>query len=105
MLRRIFGLKWEEETWKWRRLHNEDVYDVYSSPNNRVNEKKRMSWAGHVARMKYRRYAYRVFVRRPEEKSLLGRTSRRCEDNIQTVLKEIEWEGVDCLTGTGGGLF
>jgi hypothetical protein len=55
--------------------------------------------------MKYRRYAYRVFVRRPEEKSLLRRTRCRCKDNIQTVLKEIEWEGVDCLTGTGGGLF
>jgi hypothetical protein len=41
VLRRIFGLKWDEVTWEWRRLHNEDVYDVYSSPNNRVKEKKK----------------------------------------------------------------
>ena len=67
MLRRIFGLKRDEVTGEWRELHNEELNDLYFSPNIvRVIKSKRMRWAGHVARMGERRGAYRVLVGKPE---------------------------------------
>jgi hypothetical protein len=52
VLRRVFGPKWDKVTGEWRRLHNEELNDVYSSPNIiRVINSRRMRWAGHVARM------------------------------------------------------
>jgi hypothetical protein len=63
VLRRIFGPKRYELTGKWRRLHNEDLYALYSSPYIiRVIKSRRLMWAGHVACMGERRGAYRVFV-------------------------------------------
>ena len=63
MLRRIFGPKRDEVTGKRRKLHNEELNDLYSSPNIvRVNKSRRMRWAGHVAHMRERRGAYRVLV-------------------------------------------
>ena len=69
MLRRIFGPKWDEVTREWRRLHIEELNELYSSPNIiRVIKSRLMRWAGHVARMGERRGTYRVLVRKPEGK-------------------------------------
>jgi hypothetical protein len=63
VLRRIFGPKRDEVTREWRRLHNKELYALYSSPNTiRVIKSKRLRWAGHVARMGERRGAYRPLV-------------------------------------------
>jgi hypothetical protein len=67
VLRRIFGPKRDEVTGEWRRLHNKEVYALYSSPNIiRVMKSRRLRWAGHVACMGVRRGAYRALVRKPE---------------------------------------
>ena len=67
MLRRIFGLKRDEVTGEWRRLHNKEFYALYSSPNIiRVIKSRRLRWAGHVARMGERRDAYWALVGKPE---------------------------------------
>jgi hypothetical protein len=66
VLRRIFGPKRNEATVEWRRLHNEEIYDLYSSPNIiRVIKSRRMRWARHVACMGEKRGAYRILVGRP----------------------------------------
>jgi hypothetical protein len=67
VLRRIFGPKSDETTGEWRRLHNEELNDLYSSPNIiRVIKSRRLRWAGHVSRMGEERGAYRILVGRPE---------------------------------------
>jgi hypothetical protein len=72
VLRRIFGPKRDEVTGEWRRLHNEELCDLYSSPNiTRVIKSRRMRWAGHVARMGEERGSYRILVGRPEGRSHL----------------------------------
>jgi len=69
VLRRIFGPSWYEVTGEWRRLHNEELNDLYSSPNIvRVIKSRRMRWAGHVARMGEERGVYRVLLGKPEGK-------------------------------------
>jgi hypothetical protein len=71
-------------TEEWRRLHNEELNNLYSSINIiRVNISRRMRWAGHVASMREKRGAYRILVGRPEGRRPLGRPRRRWEDNIQ----------------------
>ena len=78
VLRRIFVPMRDEVTGEWRRLHNEEVNDLYSSPNIvRVIKSRRMRWAGHVARMGEERGVYRVLVGKPEGKRPLGRSRRR----------------------------
>ena len=96
MLRRIFGPKRDEVTGEWRKLRNEELNDLYCSPNRvRVIKSRRMRWAGHVALMRDRRGVYRVLVGKPEGNRPLGRLRRRREDNIKTNLQEmacsIEW--------------
>ena len=67
VLRRIFGPRRDEVTGEWRRLHNEELNNLYCSPNIvRVIRLRRMRWAGHVARMGEERGVYRVFVEKPE---------------------------------------
>jgi len=86
-LKRIFVPKRGEVTRKWRKLHNEELNDLYSSPNIfEVTKPRRMRWAGHVARMGARRGLYRVLVEKPEGKRLLGRPGCRWEDNIKMDL-------------------
>jgi hypothetical protein len=84
LLRRVFGPERDEMTGKWRKLHNEELNDLYSLPNIvRVVKLRRMRWAGHVARMGKDRGVHRVLVEKPEGKSPLGRPRRRWEDNIK----------------------
>jgi hypothetical protein len=98
VLRRIFGLKRDEVTGEWRRLHNKELYALYSSPNIiRVIKSRRMRWARHVARMGERRGAYRALVGKPEGRRPLGRPRHRWEDNIKTDLREVGWEGIDWI--------
>jgi len=78
VLRRILGPRRNEVTGEWRRLHNEELNDLYSSPNIvRVIKSRRMRWAGHVARMGEERGVYRVFMGKLEGKRPLGRPRRR----------------------------
>jgi hypothetical protein len=100
VLRRIFGPRRDEVTGEWRRLHNEELIDLYSSPNIvRVIKSRRMRWAGHVARIGERRGAYRVLVGKPEGRRPLGRPRRRWEDNIKTDLREV---GCGCVLDWAG---
>jgi hypothetical protein len=72
-LRKIFGPKGDEVTGEWRKLHNEELRDLYSSPSIiRLINSRRMKLAGHVARMGEKRNAYRLLVGKPEEKIPLG---------------------------------
>jgi len=74
VLKKLFGSKRNEVTGEWRKLHNEELSDLYSSPNIvRVIKSRRMRWAGHVARMGDRRGAHRVLIGKPEGKRPLGR--------------------------------
>jgi hypothetical protein len=91
-LRRIFGLKRDEVTREWRKLHNEELHDLYSLPTIvRVIKSRRMKWAGHVARMGEGRDVYRVLVGKPEGKKPLTRPRRRWEENIKMDLQEVGW--------------
>jgi len=84
VLRRIFGPKRGMVTGEWRRSHNEELNDLYSSPSIiQVIKSRRMKWAGHVACMWERRGAYRVLVGRPEGNKSLRRPRCRWEDNIK----------------------
>jgi hypothetical protein len=84
---RIFGLKRDEVTGEWRKLYNEELHDLYSSPNIvRVIKSIIVGWAGHVARIGEERGVYRVLVGKPEGKRPLGRPRCRWEDNISMDL-------------------
>jgi hypothetical protein len=108
LLRRIFRPKRDEVTGEWRRLHNEELYDIYSSPNIPVIKSRRMRWAGHVARVGDRRDAYRVLVGRTEENIRHGRPKRRLEDTLKTDFREGGWGGMYWVglaqDRAGGGL-
>jgi len=92
VLRRIFGPKKDEVIGEWRKLHNEELNDLYCSPNIvRVIKSRRMRWVGHVVHMKEGRGEYRVLVGKPEGRRPLQRTRRRWEDNIKMDLQEVGW--------------
>jgi hypothetical protein len=82
----------------WRKLHNEEHRDLYSSPSIiRIIKSRRMRWAGHVARRGAKRNAYRLLAGKPEGKRPLGRPRRRWVHNIMMDLGEIGWAGVDWI--------
>ena len=98
VLRRIFGPKRDEVTGEWRKLHNEELNDLYCLPNIvRVIKSRRMKWVGHVARMGERRGVYRVLVGQPEGKRPLGRLRPRWEDNTKIDLQEVRCGVVDWI--------
>jgi len=98
VLRRIFGPRRDEVTGEWRRLHNEELNDLYPSPNIvRVIKSRRIRWAGHVARIGEERVAYRVLVGKPEGKRPLGRPRLRWVDNIRMDLQEVRFGYVDWI--------
>jgi hypothetical protein len=97
VLRRIFGPKRDEVTGEWRKLHNEELHNMYSSPDTRIIRQvksRRMRWAGHVARMGEDKKVYKVLVGKPEGKRPLGRPRRRWEDGVRMDLREI---GLGCV--------
>jgi hypothetical protein len=97
VLRRILEPK-RKEGGSWRKLHNDELHSLYSSPNTvRVIKSRRMRWAGHVARMGEGRCVYRVLVRRPERKRPLRRRGCSWEDNIKMDLREIGIDGVNWI--------
>ena len=90
VLRRLFGPERDEVTEEWRKLHNEELSDLYSLPNIvRVVKSRRMRWAGHVAHLGEGRGVHRVLVGKPEGKRPLGRPRRRWEDNSKMDLQEV----------------
>ena len=94
MLRRVFGSKRNEVTGEWRKLHNEELRDLYSLSNIvRVVKSRRMRWAGHVARMGEGRGVHRVLVGKPEGKRPMGRPRRRWEYNNMMDLREVGGSG------------
>jgi len=98
LLRRIFGPKRDEVIREGRKLHNEELNNLYSSPNIvRVKKSRRMRWAGHVACMGERRGVYRILMGKPEERRPLGRPRRRWEDNIRIDLRKVECGCVDWM--------
>jgi hypothetical protein len=93
VLRRIFGPKRAEVTGEWRKLHNEELHDLYcSSTIVRVIKSRRMRCAGHVVRMGERRDVYK-----PEGKKPLGRPRRRWEDNIKMDLQDVGCGNMDWI--------
>ena len=100
VLRRIFGRRRDEVMGEWRRLYNEELNDLYCSPNIvRVIKLRRMRWAGHVARMGEERGVCRILVGKPEGKRPLVRPRRRCVDNIRMDLQKVgcgymDWIGL-----------
>jgi hypothetical protein len=97
VLRGIFGPKRDEVTREWRKLHIEELNDLYCSQNIvRVIKSRRMRWAGHVARIGNIKCVQRVLVGKPEGKRPLGRPGHRWEDNIKTGLQEVG-RGIDWI--------
>jgi hypothetical protein len=98
VLRRIFGPKRDEVTGDWRKLHNEELHDLYSLPSIiRIMKVRRMRWAGHVARMGEKMNAYGLLVGKPEGRRPLGRPRRRWLYNIRIDLVEVGWGDVDWI--------
>jgi hypothetical protein len=79
----------------WRKLRNEELHNLYFSPNTiRMIKSRRMRWVWHVARIREKWNAYRILVVNPEGKGSLGRPRRRWVDNITVALREIGWSGI-----------
>jgi hypothetical protein len=97
VMRRIFGPKRDKVKGEWRKLHNEELQDLYSSPNIEQAIKLRMRWAGHVARMGEERGVYRVLVGKLEGKRPPSRPRHRWEDNIRMDLQEVGCGGMDWI--------
>jgi hypothetical protein len=98
VLRRIFGPKRNGVSGGWRKLHNGELHNLYSSPSIiRIIKLRRMRWAGHVARIGEKGNVYRLLVGKPEGKRPLGRTRRRWMHNIKVDLLEIGLSVVDWI--------
>jgi hypothetical protein len=98
VLRRTFGPNRDGVTGGWRKLHNEELHNLYSSRSIiRIIKSRRMRWTGHVARMGEKRNMYRLFVGKPEGRRPLGRQRRRWIDNIKMDLLEIGLSVVDWI--------
>jgi hypothetical protein len=97
VLRRIFGPKSEEEG-SWRKLHNDELHDLYSSPSIiKVIKSRRMRWAECMTRMEEGRGVYSILAGRPIGKRPLGRPRLRWEDNIKMDLRKIGIDGANWI--------
>jgi hypothetical protein len=98
VLRRICGPKRGEVTGEWRKLHNEELRDLYSLPSIiRIMKSRRTRWAGHVARIGEKWNVYKLLVKKRERKRPLGRSRRRWVDNIRMDLGEVGWGDMDWI--------
>jgi hypothetical protein len=98
VLRRILGPKRDEVIGGWRKLHNEELHGLYSSPSIVwVIKTRSMRWAGHVASMGEVRGAHNISVGKPKGRRPLGRSRRRWEDNIKMDRREIRFGDVDWI--------
>jgi hypothetical protein len=98
VLRRIFGPKRDEVIGGWRKLHDEELHNLYCLLSIiRIIKSRRMRWAGRVARIREKRNVYRILVGKPEGKRPLGRPRCRWEDNIKINFREIGWGGMDWI--------
>jgi hypothetical protein len=94
VVKRICGLKRDEVTGEWRRLHNKELYALYSLPNIiQMIKSRRMRWVGHVAHMGERKGAYRVLVGKPEGRRQLERQRLTLENNIKMDFQGVGWRG------------
>ena len=90
--------RWNKVTGEWRRLHNEELNDLYSSPNIvRVIKSRRIRWVGHVARVGEERRVYRVLLGKPEERRPLGGPRRRWVDTVRMDVQEVGCGYVDWI--------
>jgi hypothetical protein len=98
VLRRIFGPKRNGVMGGWRKLHNEELHNLYSSPSKiRIIKSRRMRWAGHVTRIGEKRNVYRLLIEKREGKRSLGRPRGKWIDNIKMVLLEIGLSVLDWI--------
>ena len=98
VLREILGPKRDGVTGEWGKLHNEELNDLYCSPNIvRVIKSRKIGWASHVALMGVRRKVYRVLVGKPEGKRTLRKPRCRYEDNIKMDLQDVGCRGMDWI--------
>jgi hypothetical protein len=101
VLKKIFEPKRDEVTGEWRKLHNVELRELYSSPSIiRIIKSRRMRWSGHVARMGAKRNAYRLLVGNPEGKSPLGRPRHGWVDKFRMIWTGLVWLRI----GIGGEL-
>jgi hypothetical protein len=99
VLRRIFGPSRDEVTGGWRKLHDEELLNLYYSPSIiRIFKSRRMRWAGHVVQMGEKRNACRLLVGKPEGKRPLGRPRHRRMDNIRMDIGELRWGDMDWIS-------
>jgi hypothetical protein len=108
VLRRIFGQKRDRVTGEWRKLHNEKLCDLYSSPSIiRMIKSRRMRWAGHIARMGEKRNAHRLAAKKQKRKRPIGRPKHKRVGNIMMEITKngVIWTGLIWLwIETSGGL-
>jgi hypothetical protein len=98
MLRRNYGPRREGERGGWRKLHNEELHNLYSSPSIiRIIKSRGMRWAGHLARTGEKRNVYRLLIGKPEGKRPLGRPRCRWMSNMKMDFLEIEMNVVDWI--------
>jgi hypothetical protein len=98
VLRRIFGPKVDEIIAYWRKLHNEELHNLYSSPDViRMITSRRMRWESHIARMGKKRNAYRILVGKPEGKRPQGSPTHKWENNIKIGFRKVGWGGMDWI--------
>jgi hypothetical protein len=98
VLKMTFGPKRDEVTGDWRKVHNEELHNLYSSPSIiRVNKSRRLRWVGHAAQIGEKRNAYRILMGKAEGKRPLGKPGCRWVDNIKMDLRERGGDGVDWI--------
>jgi hypothetical protein len=97
VLMRIFGPKRDEVVGGWKKLHNKELHNLYSSPSIIRMKSRGIRWTRHLACVEARRNAHRILIGNSERKRPLGRLRSRWEDNIKMDLREMGWGGMDWI--------